>query len=97
MGILLRPPQSVRESTMNYAEYKICTPKGPFAKYLEDMSVLQIDVIDDRNMRIIGTVQIQLRLYIKRDDGNLEIFGSFPIIAQNGKDKLGDVEFTART
>lgn len=97
MGILLRPPESVRQSTMNHAEYKICTPKGPFAKYLEDMSVLQLDVIDDRNMRIIGNVQIQLRLYIKRDDGNLEIFGSFPIIAPNGKDKLGDVEFTART
>ena len=60
---------------MNHAEYKICTPKGPFAKYLEDMSLLELQVIDDRNMRIIGTASIQLSLYIKRGDGNLEIFG----------------------
>jgi hypothetical protein len=38
-----------------------------------------------------------MKLYIKRNDGNLEIYGEFPITTPDGADKIGDVEFNART
>jgi hypothetical protein len=97
MGVLLRPPESIRQSMVNTADYKIQVGRNIFIKYVEDMSILVLDVIDDRNMKPFGLVRIQMELYIKNDENLLEIFGSFPITTLTGMEKIGEVDLSVKS
>jgi hypothetical protein len=91
-------------------KYTLRCTQPLFAKYLSDMKVLQIEVLDNVRKRLLGSIKVQLNLYLKRDllsaKGklaphskivNLEMDGVFPILSPDNISKAGDVELKAWT
>jgi hypothetical protein len=91
-------------------KYTLRCTQPLFAKYLSDMKVLQVEVIDNVRKRLLGNIKVQLNLYLKRDllsvKGklaahskivNLEVDGVFPILSPDSVSKAGDVQLKAWT
>jgi hypothetical protein len=107
-GILVRTADSKKQPYSNKAEYTIRNTQPLFIKYLCDMSVLTLDVIDSAKRRLIGAAKVNLKLYLRRDESaakgklasnsrfsNIEVEGAFPIMrAGDNADKLGELEIS---
>lgn len=105
-GVILKPLGSPLEMVSNEVNYTIrCTQPG-FISYLMDMGSLSLDVTDS-SWRLLGTIKINLKLYLKKDPSsklnlasnfgfsNIEVQGIFPVIFQTDPPKkIGEIELS---
>lgn len=101
-GIILKSADyTVDETFKSSAQYNIKLPQANFINYLNDMSILVIDVLDS-NWRLIGEIKINIKLYFRKDHEklfSLEVDGLFPIIKKPKDDgeMLGELEVRIET
>lgn len=110
-AVVLRPSEPIRSYPSNTAQYTIRCNQQTFTKYLNDMRILTVDVVDDSTNRLIGRFAVNLRLYLRKDESrgrsnlasdfgfaNLEVMGSFPIMSDKPSVvKLGEIEICITT
>ena len=106
-GVILKAKGTQNEVVKNEAEYMIKCTQPIFINYLMDMGSISISLTDNL-WRLLGTIKINIKLYLKRDThaskgnlasnfgfSNIDVEGIFPILSSSDPPKkLGELELT---
>ena len=104
-GVILKPSGFQNDILKNEVEYIIRCNQPMFIRYLMDMGCLTLDVTD-QTWRLLGTIKINLKLYMKKDYAaakgnlasnfgfsNIDVEGTFPVLTDSDPPaKLGEVD-----
>lgn len=106
-GVILKAKNLCTEALSNRIEYTIKCTQPIFINYLMDMGFIILEVTDN-SWRLLGSIKINVKLYLKRDNfvskgnlasnfgfSNVDVQGIFPILASSEPPKkLGEVELS---
>ncbi|OMJ91069.1 hypothetical protein SteCoe_6426 [Stentor coeruleus] len=106
-GVILKAKNFRTEAISNRIEYTIKCTQPIFINYLMDMGFIILEVTDN-SWRLLGSIKINVKLYLKRDNivskgnlasnfgfSNVDVQGIFPILASSEPPKkLGEVELS---